>query len=251
VDNDDELVLLDVMRAHESSLVGRVAEWLLRVEDLSHVLVWTRTHVKSVREACEIARIELPRLQLSFVARKDTDGRTRLYSEDQFGLFVSSNRDPMVQRLVDGIPHAIVLESLDGDVALMVPATLPKRLVDGTEMYSTETAFLRRDRRWLEAIKVRHYLYPVHLSLTFLFTPTLASALYLLLLRLLNRSYSEAFRLIDSCVSDTQLSQEEEQILTEIGFLKDDMYPDAHACKLKLTLATADSNMPRLPWYVT
>lgn len=36
-----------------------------------------------------------------------------------------------------------------------------------------------------------HYVYPVHLSHTFLFTPSLASALYLILLFFYARRYQE------------------------------------------------------------
>lgn len=110
------------------------------------------------------------------------------------------------------------VQDRDGALALLVPATLPVRLSAKGERYSSELFQLRRDtvgpifhsfscsgcrfvvcsssaaqcfvvvpQAWLDNISVRSYLYPVHLSLAFLFTPTLASALFLLLLRLLNR----------------------------------------------------------------
>ena len=69
---------------------------------------------------------------------------------------------------------------------------------------------------------MRHYLYPLHLSKAFLFAPTLASALYLLLMRFLDRQYDEVFKLADSCVSDTPLSPEERQVGVQCN---------VHACR--------------------
>ena len=135
------------------------------------------------------------------------------------------------QALLDGIPHSLVLENLDGDLSILVPAFLPKRLRDGGEPYSPEVIFLR-EKKWLENMKVRHYLYPIHLSLTFLFTPTLSSTLYLVLLRFLNRQYAEVFRLADSCASDIKFSAEEDQLWQQFASVSDDGSPDAHACKV-------------------
>lgn len=55
-------------------------------------------------------------------------------------------------------------------------------------------------------------MYPVHSSCTFLIPRTFASALYLLLLRLLTQNYALAFGMVDTCVNDTPLSPEEQQI---------------------------------------
>ena len=73
-------------------------------------------------------------------------------------------------------------------------------------------AFDRRDGEWLAAydapngggggggggarekggVAARHHLYPVHASHAFVFTPTLAAALHLLVARLASRRYAEA-----------------------------------------------------------
>lgn len=45
----------------------------------------------------------------------------------------------------------------------------------------------------------------------------------------------------ESCVSDTELSPTEAQIFAQLGLLKDDQHPDAHACRLKVSLATLAS----------
>ena len=49
--------------------------------------------------------------------------------------------------------------------------------------FSTELVMNRANVKWYATLDTRYYLYPVHISLSFMFTPTLASALYLLLLR--------------------------------------------------------------------
>ena len=51
-----------------------------------------------------------------------------------------------------------------------------------------------------------------------------------------------------SCVTDTKLSAEEEQILAQLKYVADDISPDSHACRLKLHLIMSDSSMPALPW---
>jgi hypothetical protein len=71
--------------------------------------------------------------------------------------------------------------------------------------FGTEHLYMRHDDQWLKNCRVRHYLLPVHLSEAFLFTPTLGSTCYLLLLRWINRQFGDVFRLAESCVSDKRL----------------------------------------------
>ena len=87
----------------------------------------------------------------------------------------------------------------------------------------------------------RFFLYPVHVSMAFLLTRGLASALYLLLLRLLNRDYASAFRLCDSVASDTRLAPDELTAFNALKGANDDWAPDAHAVRLKVALVTADT----------
>ena len=48
-----------------------------------------------------------------------------------------------------------------------------------------------------------YFVYPIHVSMSFLMTRGLTSAMYLLLLRLLHRDYAAAFRLAESVASDS------------------------------------------------
>lgn len=46
--------------------------------------------------------LELPRLQLSFTAKRDVDdGVMRLYSDDHLGYFLSQSLTPGIRRLLD------------------------------------------------------------------------------------------------------------------------------------------------------
>lgn len=64
--------------------------------------------------------------------------------------------------------------------------------------FSSELVLDRSDDLWLSALEHPYYIYPVHVSLSFLYSTTLASALYLVLLRYLNRQYSAVVQLIDT-----------------------------------------------------
>jgi hypothetical protein len=58
------------------------------------------------------------------------------------------------------------------------------------------------------------------------------------------------FRLVNACVTDAELTPEEAQIFqTLTRAMSEDVQPDAHACKLKLSLTCMDSPM-RCPWDV-
>ena len=50
--------------------------------------------------------------------------------------------------------------------------------------------------------------------------------------------YPAVFRSAPMCVSDIPLSPAETQILYQLGNLSHDVHPDAHACRLKLSLET-------------
>ena len=62
--------------------------------------------------------------------------------------------------------------------------------------------------------------------------PSLAAALYLLLLRYLNGQYDAVVRLVDTVGTDSALSKEENNILqfTDCAKNSPDHHPDASAC---------------------
>jgi len=79
--------------------------------------------------------------------------------------------------------------------------------------FSTELVLDRGDRKWFASLEHPYYMYPVHVSLSFLYSTTLASALYLLLLRYLHRQYKDVVRLVDTVGTDAALTAEERDTL--------------------------------------
>ena len=93
-------------------------------------------------------------------------------------------------------------------------------------------------RGWAAHVQTRSYVFPIHPSGSFIETESLASALYLVLLRLLNRDYIGAAQLIATCHNDDKFTTEERWIMNQ--FKRDDdnkdSHPDANACRLMLAL---------------
>jgi len=96
----------------------------------------------------------------------------------------------------------------------------------------------------------RFFMYPVHISMSFLLTKGLNSAVYLILLRFLHRDYAEVFRLVDSIATDRPLNSEGTTLIASLRTAERDWHPDAHACRMKMSLVTMDSGIA-LPWNLT
>jgi hypothetical protein len=189
---------------------------LSRLDNLSHVLVWSTSDIKSAHSPASIDVIELPRVNLAFRAKKveTIDGRVehRLYSNDYDGLYISTSVEAreIAERLLGSIDHFIVLQNADKDLFVMMPGcALPRRLhVDGTRL-SVQVILDRRNQEWIDNIgEVRCYLYPIHNSRSFLVTPSLASSMYLMVMYFMTGSYQNVFKMIESCVSE-ELTPEE------------------------------------------
>ncbi len=166
------MTLLDVRTAPPSSLLKRIGMLLSRLDNLSHVLVWSFSKVNSASDAACIDLIELPRVNLSFKAKRieTVDGKVecRLYSNDHDGLYISTSTESreIVDKLLGSISHFIVLQNSDNDLFVLMPGcALPRRLnTDGTAL-SVQIILDRRNKEWIENMgEVRCYLYPVHNS---------------------------------------------------------------------------------------
>lgn len=271
---DDEL-LLNLLHPEAPPAVAALAELFRRVEDVSHVLAWARlrdgAHAdergRGQAETTEwaLASVELPRLRLTFDVRPGSLGsEPKLHCREHAGYFISNAagqpgrlaqpdepaedaaRAHSLRELLRCLPHALVLEDGQGDLAVLVsaaakpfwppeqPAASGARAADCRD---AGTCLLHRsDERWLQALtQARHYLYPVHPSLRVLCSRTLASSLYLLLMHLAHRQYDAVLKLADACMADTRLSAEEEQLwaaIEEAGNI--DHHPEAHAARLKV-----------------
>jgi hypothetical protein len=148
--------------------------------------------------------------------------------------------------MLQGIPHSLILSNVRGETQILVPVIPPMRPKIESEIFSTFIVLNRLEIPLAE----RFFLYPVHISLSFLLTKGLNSALYLMLLRFLHRDYADVFRLADSIATDNEFNQEGLSIYKSFQGVSDDWHPDAHACRLKISLVTIDSGM-QAPWDLT
>ena len=126
------------------------------------------------------------------------------------GLWVRTEECAAMEELMEGMPHAIVLQDVAGDLFILASAAAaPSNHTPGTsgsEVFSCAVMLDRGDADWLEKLgQVRHYLYPVHISKRFVIVPSLAAAMSLLIFKLIHRQYADAVRLAPACVSDTTL----------------------------------------------
>jgi len=204
----------------------------------------------AVRQS-DVSFVLLPRLKLGFSVRT-VDGMTRLFSLDHSDFYITNARTDTAVELLKGIPQSLLLSNANGELQVLVSSFPPARPLISTRPFSTELVLLREDAKWRKALDQPYFMYPVHISLSFLYSTTLASALYLLLLRFLNRDYEKVALLVDTISSDVQLSEEENQTLQFLSSEKNspDMHPDAHACRLKISLVLLDSPIS-VPWDLT
>ena len=235
--DDPVLLLLDVLNVHERSPLGQLSDFLVRVDNLSHCLVWSRD-VGSLD--CGVDLIEFPRHRLSFKGRNQ-DGFLRLESVEHNGYHVSNFRTPVIETLLERLTCGILLENRHRELSLILPSSLPIRPKIQAEPLSCDIMFARSDEEWNVGCESGHYVYQIHLSHHFITTPTLASALYLLLLRLQTRKYRDVLKLADSCITDGNVTDEERNIFEQLQYIAEDQVPDAHACRLKLSLMFANT----------
>ena len=227
--------------------------------------------------------IELPRLRLSFEVRTSMDEYAagcnespsptshraeskgyahgdrsaasgvdgfRLYCREHASYFISNTRPQPLARLLEGLPHAVLLEGDDGQLAVLVSAAAKPIIVPRADgKVQNSCLFMRADGAWLAAMpQARHYFYPIHPSHALLSSPSLAASLYLLLLYFIHGRYAEVMSLVETCNTDHELSQEEAQIWRSLSLLTEDGNVDAHAARLKIYLMTVDSPSLDPPW---
>jgi hypothetical protein len=225
VDSDEEtenvdknrpvLTLLNIATA-QGGILRKIGLLLSRLDNLSQVLVWSESEVVNVQQACTIDLIELPRVNLSFRAKRieKIDGTVehRLYSNDNDGLYIATSikARELVEKLLGSIDHFIVLQNEDNDLFVLIPGcALPRRLhIDGSHL-SVQVLLDRRNQEWINNMgEIRCYLYPVHSSKSFLITPSLASSMYLMTMFFITGAYQEVYKMVESCVSEDLTPEE-------------------------------------------
>ncbi len=100
-------------------------------------------------------------------------------------------------------------------MALLPNQDVYRPTIDG-EPFSRTLVFDRASVGWQEVMESRFYMYPIHRSLASLLSPTLASSLYLVLIRLMLREYAAAFRMLDTIAVDIAFTPEEEWIFNQV-----------------------------------
>ena len=241
-----ELTLVNMLYAPPKSKIFNLFNTLKRIEKLSFMMCWSRSTNLEGGEF-EIDLVELPRLKLTFTARKDDRGKPQLYSVDHSDLYLSNERymssegSNLIGTQIRGIPHSLLMQNANGEMKILVPCIEPVRPRIQSAPFSSELVLNYANAGWFASLSQRYFLYPMHISLSFLFTPTLSSALYLLLLRFLNRDYSSAFRLVHSVGTDAVFSDEEAMIFMNLAQCNHDKHPDAHAVRLAISHVMIDS----------
>ena len=248
--NEERMVMVDLMFVKRQSRLFALVQALSRIENLSHIVAWTRQMEPTAGDVLVLDIVDLPRLKLTFGMRSDFEGKMRLFSLDHADLYVS-NDVTAVSGLMEGIPHSVLLRNASrGESQLLVPVLPPVRPTIVTQPFTTELVIDRSDVAWVAALSQRFFLYPIHVSSSFIVTKGLNSALYLLLLRLLHRDYQKAFRMADSIATDAKFSQEGAKIFHALRFANNDPHPDAHSCRLKVALVTMGCG-ETMPWDLT
>eukprot|EP01062_Namystynia_karyoxenos_P039074 TRINITY_DN2841_c0_g1_i1.p1 TRINITY_DN2841_c0_g1~~TRINITY_DN2841_c0_g1_i1.p1 ORF type:complete len:4290 (+),score=1351.18 TRINITY_DN2841_c0_g1_i1:81-12872(+) len=206
-----------------------------RLDDLSHVLVWAMPAAEGGGR-WKVRVIETPRLRLKLQPQKDEQQVWRLRLLDHPGWFVAP-APPTVAALLRGLPEYAVISNQAGEFRVVVPNhDIVRPSIRGTA-FPTRLVPLRTSLGWEEVMEQRFYTYTVHVSGTFLVTPGLGPTLYLVLLRLLARRYTDAFRLVEGVCTDTDLGPDEQWIFDQLDRSSEDLHPDAVACRLRLSLA--------------
>ena len=71
---------------------------------------------------------------------------------------------------MQGIPHSLLLSNLKGEMQVLVPVLSPPRPKVQSQPFSTMLVLNRSDKKWQRALTARYFVYPVHVSTSFLLT---------------------------------------------------------------------------------
>ncbi|EDO05622.1 uncharacterized protein BBOV_IV000220 [Babesia bovis T2Bo] len=246
------------LQAPKDELIESLTRTLLRLDDLSHILAW------SYEDSNRVEVVEFAKLGLTFRATRSGGGSSgiiRYMCEEHTGLFLNYGdvwQSPLTAALIRGLENSLLLTDEDGELYILVstvrcPIRVFPKVPEGI-MLAHEIAHVMQgvvwpeliydggNKDWLAAIDTgsRHYLYKVHSSRSFLFVPTYASGLYLLLNRFLDRQYDQVCRISKTTLFDDESHSSEERAFWEVLAKIDstcDKHPDAYACRIHLLLA--------------
>lgn len=244
---------LEKKSKHKLNVIASVCSALNRVENSSNILMWTFTsNTAGGQEPGEVFLdlIQIPRLKMNFHQKRDENGFYHIYSVDHSHLFITNFTSELTSHLMNGLPHSILLSSINNELNVLVPAIDIVRPSISNVPFSRELVYNRANTKWSESLETFYFLYPIHVSLSFMFTPTLSSSLYLLVCRFMNRCYDQVFNLVNTINTDVEFLANELNIFQILGRANGDNHPDAHACRLKINLVVQDAPIS-CPWNTT
>jgi len=161
----EDLELLNLLAAPKRSRLHSLAKAMIRIETLGFVLAWTKVrnntasassvHGEPALGCPPIDLVELPRLKLAFTMRADFNGDLRLYSLDHSDLFVTNERHPAVSKMIQGIPHSLLLSNLKGELQVLVPVISPPRPSVDSQPFTTLLVLDRSNKKWTDALSSR------------------------------------------------------------------------------------------------
>ncbi|CAJ1446714.1 unnamed protein product [Effrenium voratum] len=236
-----------------SSPLFKLGEFMSTVEPLSHVLFWSKHGEDGEQMASPLELVEMPRLQLRFRVREGPvlDGKVvfqpKLYCDAYGGQFFV---DPTpFHLLLPNCPHALpphcfLLRAEAGDAKVVAPLGEVRRHRSYQEPFETAVYL----KVFGETFFTPTAVYDLALSTgTDLKCPSLLSAIWLLLCRLLQRDYEGAVKLVPMVASADGQLRHDEQLAFRMA-LEDtsDRAPDAVAVRLRLVhaaLRTQNINM--------
>ena len=245
----------------DEGVCQRLARLFSPVDTLSHVLLWSESDCWKAGDECELSLVELPRLGARFFARTsaiagDADGEapasstTELFSLDHDDMRIP-NTHPLSgddrDQFTLNLPNSLALMGVYGSKSIFLPNFGLRQLRIRSCPLSTTIIADRSKSGWWEHVSCRFYVLPVHNSGAFVSTNTLEAALYLVLLRLVHRSYESAARLLQACHSDTTFTREQRWIMSLFSQTEKDSHPNAHACRLQLAALCQECG-EAVPW---
>ena len=231
--------LINVHAAPRDTCIGRLADVLTRMENLSHILAWAQGDARP-GETTAVTKVEMPRMQLRFVASYG-----QLASLDHDGCFVSDSAvmtSAALKEQLRILDTSLVLENRQREVFILTPSYgLMRPYIQACPM-STALIMDRSHDGWRKHVKATHHKLQLHASGSFLMTQSLSAAMYVLAVRLFKREYALAARLLSSVLSDVPFVNEESWIKNLYARMQDDPHPDAIAMRLRLALQCNDCN---------
>lgn len=264
--------LVNLQLCSKESAIGHVIQEIAHVDNLSHILVWGEECSES---AIQIHKIEMPRAGIflrfqaddnisrilgmhgcaDFDVQSQQATLVRVYSEDDDTFLGKSNISAdSIAQFLHAIPHGAVFCNRSQQKFLVAPLWEPRPLKIAQCPFEGVSR-MRKPRRvdtkrsLLKRITTK---YQLHIGGTFLHSPDIFSSMYLTLLHIVKLDYLSAARVVRSCVTDGELSDEMKWVLRLIGWTQlepaGDVNPNAVALRLRIALQCCDGQLQECPW---